>query len=254
MNITILGCHGGNSNKTNLTSFLVNENLLLDAGSASQVLSLEEQLRIRSVLVTHSHLDHIATIPFIADNIVGRFETPIEIAAPEPVLIPLKEHLFNDKIWPDFTHIPHSISPIIRLKTLENEKSANICGLTVMPVKVHHAVPAYGYIIRENGNALAYTGDTGPTNRIWEVINKEAGIKGIITEISYPNRMKREAEISCHMTLERLLPDLDKIEDKEIPIYIYHLKPLYEEEIIDEIKSAGRKNITILKRGDVIEI
>ncbi|MBU2591460.1 MAG: 3',5'-cyclic-nucleotide phosphodiesterase, partial [Nitrospinae bacterium] len=70
----------------------------------------------------------------------------------------------------------------------------------------------------------------------------------------YPNRMKREAEISCHMTLERLLPDLDKIEDKEIPIYIYHLKPLYEEEIIEEIKSAGRKNITILKRGDVIEI
>lgn len=254
MKITILGCHGGNSDKAFLTSFLVNEELLLDAGSASQTLTLEEQLKIRSILITHSHLDHIASIPFIADNIVGRTDSPVEVAAPEPVLTPLKEHLFNDRIWPDFTQIPHSLSPVIRLKTLENEKGQSVCGLMVTPVKVHHAVPTYGYIIREGGRSLVYTGDTGPTNRIWELTNKEKGVKGIITEISWPNRMKKEAEISCHMTPERLLRELDKIEDKKIPVYIYHLKPPYEEEILEEIKTLGRKNMRVLKRWDIIEI
>jgi ribonuclease BN (tRNA processing enzyme) len=249
MEIKVLGCYGGNAPGQHLTSFLINNRILVDAGSVTSALPLKEQTDIDVIILTHSHLDHVLGIPFLADNINGRKKNTVDIVSVNDVIEPVKEHILNDRIWPDFTQIPHTVSPILRFKIIEEDTETMINGLKIRPVKVSHSIPTVGYIIADESGAIAYTGDTGPTKKIWERIRQEKNLKFIITEVSYPNNMKKLAEISRHLTTEMLKEEIKKIDLPNIPIYIYHLKPPFIEEIKSEI--AQLPNVTVLRQGDV---
>ncbi|MEK6589530.1 MAG: 3',5'-cyclic-nucleotide phosphodiesterase [Nitrospinota bacterium] len=249
MEIKVLGCYGGNAPGQHLTSFLINNRILVDAGSVTSALTLKEQTDIDVIILTHSHLDHVLGIPFLADNINGRKKNTVDIVSVNDVIEPVKEHILNDRIWPDFTQIPHTVSPILRFKIIEEDTETMINGLKIRPVKVSHSIPTVGYIIADESGAIAYTGDTGPTKKIWERIRQEKNLKFIITEVSYPNNMKKLAEISRHLTTEMLKEEIKKIDLPNIPIYIYHLKPPFIEEIKSEI--AQLPNVTVLRQGDV---
>lgn len=251
MKLKILGCYGGNAPGYHLTSFLINNKILVDAGSVTAALTIKEQTDIDAILLTHSHLDHVSGIPFLADNINGRKKNPIDIIAVKEVIEPLKTHILNDHIWPDFTQIPHTVSPVLRFKVIEEDKEVFTNELKIRAVKVSHSIPTVGYIIADESGAMVYTGDTGPTKKIWERIREEKNLKFIITEVSYPNSMKDLSEISRHLTPEMLKKEIEKIALPDIPIYIYHLKPQFLEEIKKDIASLNLPNIKILEQGDI---
>lgn len=256
MRIKVLGASGAEFPGHNPPAYLINEFLLLDAGTLGAVLEEEEQWKIRYVLLSHAHLDHIRAIPFLADNIIikNKRHNVTVMALPE-VLEQLKNHLLNGNIWPDFTTIGKR-GPVLRLKGLKPEKEIRINSLRILPVAVNHSVPASGFVIKEikrnkGASTLIYTGDTGPTERLWYHC-QEADL--LISEVSFPNRLSRLAEETGHLTPKLLRGELKKIQRLPKRILITHPKPQYLGIIQKELKALKIKGLRLLREGEEIEL
>ncbi len=252
MEIKILGCYGNSIKHYRTTSYLINDSLLLDAGTVTEFLDDEQLRKIRHILVTHTHLDHIKDLVFIVDELVMMGEFNIDLISVKQVLEIISSNLFNNKLWPDFTVIPSKHNAIIKLREIELEKYTEINGIIVKPVLMTHTVYTVGYIIKEGNKGFMFTSDTGPTKRFWEIASEENGIEFIIVDVSFPSRMESLAKLSGHMTLSILTEHLDKYGLSDMPIYINHIKPIFIDEILSELLSLKRNNIIPLKQGDKI--
>jgi ribonuclease BN (tRNA processing enzyme) len=231
----ILGSYGGSSPTCRMTSFLINGHLALDAGSITQALTLPEQRQIDRIVVTHSHLDHTASIPFLVENTFGEKHGGLEILVTPQVMQTVKLHLFNNDTWPDFTRIPNDFLPALRLR--QPRQPVAIDGLRLTPIPVRHIVPTHGYVVEDSDGAVIFTSDTGPTEEIWEVANQTPRLKALIVEVSFPSRLQSVAEVSLHLTPTTLASELGKL-TRRIPIYLYHLKPSCLEELRDELAAT----------------
>jgi len=165
MKIRVLGCSGAEIPGFKTMSFLINTSVLLDAGAATSSLTMKEQEEISDILITHSHLDHIKDVLFLADNLVGRPNKPINLITTSEIISIIQGSFLNNSVWPDFTIIPTVSDPIIRFKPIETEKEFRIDHLTVKAVEVNHTVKAVGYFITDGDSAILHSGDTGPTDR-----------------------------------------------------------------------------------------
>jgi len=251
MEIRILGCYGGELPGYRVCSFALNGKLLLDAGSVTSVLRLSEQRRISSILVTHTHLDHIKGIPFLVANLVAEgFHEPVNIISTSWVIEGIKFHLFNDALWPDFTVLPTAESPVLKFTSIEPGVDFSVQDFIIRAIPVNHTVPAVGYIIRQGRSVILYTGDTGPTERIWEEANKLKDLKAVIVESSFPNRLRAMAEDSGHLTPIMLKRELKKLNRKDIPILLAHMKPQYLGLIRKEVPRIGQFQISFLRQGE----
>lgn len=254
MNVRILGCFGGQMPGCHTTSFLVNRSLLVDAGTIGVVLSQQEQQEITDILLTHSHLDHLAGLPFFLFNVFARVSHTITIHASAEVLHALRTHLFNDHCWPDPTRLPVPEAPFCVYHELEAGQSYDIAGLRVKPIPVNHVVPTFGYLIGDGNTAFAFTADTGPTERFWQELAEYAPagvaasgerLSAIITEVSFPNALQAIAETSKHMTADDLSKELRKLPVTGVPVYVFHLKPQDLEQVVQEIRAIDTSGHTV---------
>lgn len=239
MKVQVLGSFGGDSPTCRMTSFLIDDTVAVDAGAITRALDIEEQRAIRHVLISHSHMDHTASLPFLIENIFGSQEEGLTIYTTGAVLANVRRHLFNNDTWPDFTRIPDRLYPTVRFVEIELERpfivpASNGEDLEVTAVGVNHIVPTVGFLIRQGPSSLLYTSDTGPTERVWEVANSAGDLRAVITECSFPNRLRHVAEVSLHLTPEMLAAELRKL-DRPVPVFLYHLKPAYIEELRAEL-------------------
>ncbi len=254
MKIKVLGCSGAEFPKHHSSSFLIDGRILLDAGSITDVLSEKDQLKIKSIFVTHAHLDHIKGIPFLADNIfIGNKQGRVDIFSVPPVINAIKESLLNDVVWPDFTRIPHGLPSILRLKRLKPGKPVRVDGYGITPFSVNHAVPAVGYLVEsQKKRRLFYSGDTGPTDRTWMEI--AAKIDCLILDVTFPDKMASEAIRTGHLTPGLLGMELSKMKNMPERIYVTHTKPQYRKTISSELRRLGINHVRVLKDGDSIEL
>lgn len=255
MKINVIGCSGAEFPGHNAPGFLLDQEILFDAGSLTSVLDEKAQLKIKNIFITHAHLDHIRSIPFLADNIVvGKKNSKITIFSISPVIKTIKRHLFNSSVWPDFTIIPNPDNAILNLVELEVAKSIKINGYTITPYKVNHTVPAVGYLVEDRKEKrFFYTGDTGPSQKTWKMIaNKK--LHSLIIDVSFPNSMRELAIKTGHLTPALLHEELLNIQPMPGYIYITHPKPQYIKTIQSELFSLKLKNLTILKDGDIIRV
>jgi len=248
MRIEVLGCYGGESLGSRITSLLIEESIALDAGSLAQALPIERQLGVRSLLLTHSHMDHTSSIPFFVENIQGRGEGALDIYASSATIYALRKHLFNNATWPDFTRIPNHLLPAVRFLELQDEVPVEIDGVTFTPVAVNHVVPTHGFLIEKDGAAVLWSSDTGPTERLWEIANRTPHLKALCIETSFDNALQPVADLSLHLTPRTLARDLEKL-DREVPILLHHLKPTCVETIHREVRALGRGGLDFLEQG-----
>jgi len=253
MILRVLGSSGAEFPGYNQPAFLIDGKILLDGGTIGSCLSESEQWAIKNILITHSHLDHIKAIPFLADNIIVKHKKhSITLYGIKQTLSALRKHLLNDKIWPDFTKISSSIEPVIKLKNITTGNTFDVDGYAVSAYGVNHTVPAVGYIITDKaGRSLLYTGDTGPTEKIWNTPHK---VHTVIVEVSFPNSMQTLAKKTGHLTANLLVRELDKIKHPPEKILITHPKPQYLEQIKKELKNIRNRKIELLRDGKVYEI
>ena len=257
MKIKVLGCYGGQLQGFRLTSFLINDSILLDAGSPTEALSLEEQHGIRHICLSHTHLDHIKDIAFIADNrslkrLGGDAENrQITIhSLPESNAV-LKQHFLNHHIWPDFTCIPTKEDAILKLNDIELEKPFEIDGVRFTAIAVNHPVPCTGFLLEQDGSQIVYTADTGDTDRIWEIANAQPNLKAVIMDCSFPNDYQYLADISGHLTPNSMMQGLQKFKQfGKVPVYLYHMKPESLNVMDAEVEALNVPHVRMLTQVD----
>ncbi|BDU75359.1 MBL fold metallo-hydrolase [Mesoterricola sediminis] len=247
MELRVLGCSGGEAEGHRLTGLLVDGVVAIDAGSLTQALTLEEQVGIRQIFITHSHLDHICTLPFYTKNIFGHTDVPVEIHALPETLDALRRHLFNDEIWPDFSVIPSPDNPIIRFSEIEPGRVYEVEGLRVTPVPVNHLVPTVGYLVEDGRSAFAFTSDTAETDRIYAAANAAPDLRLFITECSFPNAQDWLADASKHLTPRKLARELAKLR-RDVPVGIYHLTPGDRAVMLPELEALGDPRVRLLEQ------
>jgi cAMP phosphodiesterase len=245
----VLGCHGGQLAHHRTTTFLLDGVLALDAGTICQTLTLDEVARIDDVLLTHSHFDHIKDVPLLADLLTGRRDKPVIVHASPDCIRALHEHIFNDRVWPDFTSIPTEDHPVIRLEPFEIGRPFQIGSYTVHSVPVTHPVESVGFILEKGKSLLAMSGDTGPTDGLWEALRHTKNLKALLLETSFPNALQRLADQSGHLTPQTMAQELaTKLKDRNgLPIYLYHLKPAFTGQLRREIAALDLPELRILE-------
>ncbi len=254
MRIRVLGCSGMPLAGRLTTSYLINERILLDAGSVSAALDLEEQVLIDHILVSHAHLDHIQGIATLADNIIGRREKPVVIHAGPETLDAIRKHILNDRLWPDFTKIPTPEAPALRYNEIEPGVPFDISPFTIEAVPTKHTIPTMGFIIGNEDSSVAYTTDTGPTQLLWRRVGRVSNLEALIIHCAMPNRLREKSIAAGHLTPATMAQELEKLQHEDIKIYVGHLKPVFHSEIAEELYSIKDHEIRILEEGDVIEI
>jgi cAMP phosphodiesterase len=254
MELRVLGCHGGETPKHRTSSFLLDGTTAIDAGAVTSMLALEDQHRIEHVLVSHAHLDHVRDLATMADNRCQQGGKSLVVAAIPETIAVLKKHFFNDLLWPDFTKIPTGENPTIIFQPITPELPVVISGMKVTPVLVNHTIDAAGFVVETASGALAYSGDTGPTDRFWELLDRTPSLEVLLQEISFPNEHHRLAKVSGHHTPESLALDLAKRhEHPHLPTLLYHIKPVFEREVESQVRGIKGGDIQLCRLGQVFK-
>ncbi len=250
MNVRVLGSYGSRMPGHHTSSLLINGRLLLDAGTVTATLTLDEQRAIDDVLLTHAHLDHMVDLAFLVDNVLTLRPEPLRLWAPAPVLETLRRHLFNDAIWPDFTRLPSPQAPALRLIPLEEGRETLVAGLQVRWAQTTHPVCSAGYCLSEGTASLLHSGDTGVTDAVWQLARECPQLKLAFVETSFPNRLADLATASGHLTPAMLQGELRKLGRDDLPVKVFHIKPQFLEEIVAELNALDDGRLQILRGGE----
>jgi len=255
MRVRVLGCHGAELGECGTSGFLINRSVLVDAGTVCSALTIAEQRKIRYILVSHIHMDHIKSLPLLSENLIENGVTQsIVIVSLKKVIDELKRHVFNDRLWPDFTKIPTPTHPLFQLEAIDEGKALELDDLQVRAFAVNHTVPCAGFLIRDRRGALLYSGDTYRTDRLWKAAASIPDLKAAMIETSFPDALEGLAAQSKHLTPSLLQREFAKVARPDLPVYVYHMKPRYLAAIRRELEKLPITNLTILEDGATFQV
>ncbi len=244
--------NGCASPRQHLACFVIDDCLAIDAGSLAMATTAQQKANIRDVVLTHAHLDHIAGLPLFVDDLFATLKEPIRVYGSKSVIDCLHEHIFNWEIYPRFSELSNENGAVLEYRKFKVGKSFDIKHLKLKAIKVNHKVPTVGFIISDDNSSIAFTSDTSKMEGFWQNINNEQKIDAVLIECAFPNGFKKLAKISHHLTPNLLKKEIAKFE-KNSPIYVINLKPMYHETIVKELDDLNIKNLHILEVGKVYE-
>lgn len=225
MRIKILGCSGGVGPGLRTTSVLIDDELLIDAGTGVGDLALSQMRRIQHVVLTHAHLDHVCGLAFMADNLFDLIDAPIAVHATAVTLDTIREHIFNWKIWPDFSKLPTEDNPLLRWQPMPTGSALDIGGgRSVLSFEVLHTVPAVGLAVQCKTGTFAFSGDTYATDKLWDALNALERLDMLMIEIAFPDEQDSLAAASKHFTPALLGAELAKLRHRP-QLLLTHHKP-----------------------------
>jgi ribonuclease BN (tRNA processing enzyme) len=255
MRIRVLGCSGGIGAGAQTSAMLVDDDVLIDAGTGIGDLELADLGPVRHVFLTHAHLDHIAGLPMLVDSVFDEnFDVPLTVYGREETLRAVQEHLFNDVIWPDFTKLPSPESPMLRWHVTLPGDTITIGHRDFYAVDVMHTVPSLGYTVKNSGGVFAVSGDTKTNETLWPVLNNCDDLKVLVIEVSFPDEMGELAIDAGHYTPATLTADLERLRHTPA-IWLTGMKPGEEDRILDQVRRAAPdKDIRMLTRGTILNV
>ncbi|MCX7071935.1 MAG: 3',5'-cyclic-nucleotide phosphodiesterase [Gammaproteobacteria bacterium] len=254
MQIRILGCSGGIGPGLRTTTLLVDGVMLIDAGTGVGDLPAQALAEIRTVLLTHAHLDHVCGLAFMADNLFGEIDHALQVHAIPETLAVLRQHVFNWQLWPDFTTLPDPVNPLLVLQPLEAGRPLMIGALRITPFAVSHTVPAVGYAIECDTGVFAFTGDTHASDALWAALNALPRLDHLMIEVAFPDEESALADRSRHFTPAGLAAELDKLRHQPM-LHLTHAKPGSEQRIAAQCALALRgRRYRHLRCGDDIQV
>lgn len=257
MTIRVLGCSGSIAAGSRTTSFLLDDSVLIDAGTGVGDLTLDEMLRIDDVLVTHSHLDHVLSIGLLADSVARRRiaagRGPIRVHALAATIAALRLHIFNGVIWPDFTRLPDPTRPLLEFSPIELGQVLALGGRQVEVLPALHTVPAVGYAVRCDGGDWVFTGDTGPNPALWARLAQRP-VSTLVIETAFGDDEYEVAQVSRHLCPAELGRELAQLHTPT-QVFITHIKPGEVEAVMSEIAAqTSRHRISALATGQRIAL
>jgi ribonuclease BN (tRNA processing enzyme) len=235
-----------------LSSYVIDDTVAIDAGGLGFLGDLSAQFRIQHIFLTHSHMDHIASLPILLENVFRSSEQCVTIHASAKTLDTLRRDVFNDRVWPDFISMSEKGLPFVKVEILEPGRSVSVGGLRLTPIPVDHVVPTVGFLVRAPGVTVAIPSDTGPTESFWKAAGAAADLKGVFLEASFPNAMSDLALIAKHLTPAMFAIEVRKL-PRPVPIIAVHIKPRFYDAVVAELEAIGLVDLRIGKPGLVYE-
>jgi len=236
MEIRVLGCSGGIGGSARTTSFIIDQDILIDAGTGAADLPLKALAAIDHVFLTHSHLDHIATLPLMLDTVGPLRHKPVTVYVQEKTLDILKHHVFNWKVWPDFSVIPNKKNPYMVYEVMDPGAEKLINDRRIRSIPVTHTVPAVGYMVSNGIGSFAFSGDTTVTEAFWDVLNQAENLKYLVMETTFPDEQLELSRLSQHLCPSLLASELTKLQPRP-ELFITHLMAGQEQQVMDQINA-----------------
>ena len=254
MQVKILGCSGGIGGNMRTTALLIDDDVLIDAGTGVGDLSLEALLKIDHIFVTHTHIDHIGFIPLLLDTVLGLRVKPVTVHATSEAITILKQHIFNWLVWPDFSKIPNSAFPFLIYNEIKLGELVRINHKTITALPASHVVPAVGYQINSGANSVVFTGDTEGGADFWQAVNTINNLKYLIIETAFSNAESELARLSKHLCPNTLAQQLAHLQSTP-QVFITHLKPGEDAKIMQEIAAnPNTQHCKALHNQQVLEL
>ncbi len=236
-----------------LTTFVINDAIAVDAGSLGFFGSRNQQSRIRHVFISHTHIDHIASLPIFLENVFESTTDCVTVYGSDTVLKCLREDIFNQRVWPDFIGLSDPKSPFLRLEVLEPGRTIVVEGVSITPVSVDHLVPTLGFILDDSKSIVVIASDTGPTEEIWRLARLAANLKAVFLEVAFPNALDQLAGLTKHLTPALFAAELTKM-PPGVRVLAVHLKPRFFAEIASELGTLEMTQVELCRPGECYEL
>jgi cAMP phosphodiesterase len=236
-----------------LTCFLIDDCVAVDAGSIAIALSDEQRVKVKDIIVTHPHMDHIASLPIFVDDLYPTLKEPLRIHATEEVIGLLERDVFNWNVYPRFSDLKNDYGPVMEYVPIPIGNPFMAAHLRVVAVPVNHIVPTIGLVVSDGKSSVAFSSDTAETEDFWKILNEMKELDALLIEASFPNRMAKLAEVSRHFTPASLVQELKKLNHNGMDIMAVHLKPSYRNEIIQELNALNIPNLGVMEPGKLYE-
>jgi ribonuclease BN (tRNA processing enzyme) len=236
-----------------LTCFLIDDRVTVDAGSIAIALTDEQRGTVRDVIVTHPHMDHIASLPIFIDDLFGFLEEPIRVHATAEVIETLERDIFNWVVYPRFSELSNEHGPVMKYVPFRTGEEFRVAHLRVTAVAVNHIVPTVGLLVSDDKTTVAFSSDTYETEEFWELVNRTASIDALLIEASFPNDMDKLAEVSRHFTPALLKKELHKLNHNGLDILAVHLKPAYRDTVVSELEALNIPRLSVMEPGRIYE-
>ncbi|NNE65279.1 MAG: 3',5'-cyclic-nucleotide phosphodiesterase [Pyrinomonadaceae bacterium] len=235
-------------NRQHLSCFVLDDKIAIDAGCLPLGASRVQIQNIRDVVLTHAHIDHIAGLPLFIDDLFSELKSPVKVHSAEEVNAVLQKHIFNWEVYPDFSELENENGPVLEYVDFEPGASFAIGDFSIRGIPVNHKVPSYGFVVEKEKKTLALTGDTAEMNGFWSEVNGCETLEALLVECAFPNELSELAEVSHHLTPNRLAAELDRFE-VDCPVLAINLKPAYRDDTERQIKDLGIENLSVMEIG-----
>jgi cAMP phosphodiesterase len=234
-----------------LTCFLIDDCVAVDAGSIAIALTPEQRSSVRDIIVTHPHMDHIASLPIFIDDLYPTLKEPMRIHATAEVIELLERDVFNWNVYPRFSDLRNDYGPVMEYISIPNSGIFQVAHLSVRAVAVNHIVPTVGLLITDGKSSVAFSSDTAETETFWEVLNQTKHLDALFIEASFPDEMSKLAELSRHLTPSSLGKELKKLSHNGIDILAVHLKPTHRDLIVKQLNDLKIPKLSVMSPGKI---
>ena len=236
-----------------LTCFLIDDCVAVDAGSIALALPNAQRSNVKDIIITHPHMDHIASLPIFIDDLYPSLQEPMRIYATEEVIGLLERDVFNWNVYPRFSDLKNDFGPVMEYVPIPIKKPFSVAHLTVVAVPVNHIVPTVGLVVSDGKRSVAFSSDTAETEDFWKILNQMKELDALLVEASFPNRMAKLADVSRHFTPASLEQELKKLTHNGMDIMAVHLKPSYRDEIVEQLNALNIPKLSVMEPGRVYE-
>jgi cAMP phosphodiesterase len=241
--------HGQATADQRLTCYLIDDCVAVDAGSVAIALTDEQRQLVRDIIVTHPHMDHIASLPIFIDDLFASLKEPVRVHATQVVIDLLERDVFNWNVYPRFSELTNEYGPVMKYVPIPIGEEFKVAHLRVTATTVNHIVPTVGLIISDERATVAFSSDTAETQEFWDVLNRMPHVDALLIEASVPNSMSELAEVTRHFTPASLEKELQKLSHNGLDILAVHLKATYRETVLEELKALGIPKLSVMEPG-----
>ncbi len=244
-----IDAEGRASPEQRLSCFVVDGRVCIDAGSIAIGLCAEERARVRDVIVTHPHMDHIATLPIFIDDLFGVLTEPVRVHGTEEVIEMLARDVFNGTVYPPFQDFSNARTRVMEFVPFRAGEEFRVAHLRLTAVPVNHIVPTVGMVFTDGETTVAFSSDTSATEDFWTLVNATERVDSLLIEASFPNSLAKLAEVSGHLTPAALGEELRKLKHEGLEILAVHLKPSFRQQLVEELAALGVPRLSAMEPG-----
>lgn len=244
---------GRASDKQHLTCFVIDDCVALDAGSLAMAASEDHQRKVRDIVLTHAHLDHVAGLPLFIDDLFPTLSSPVTVHSTQPVIDTLERDIFNWSVYPRFSELTNDNGPVLAYSTYKSGDTFQVKHLTFQSIEVNHKVPSTGFLISDESSTIAVSGDTAEMDGFWDAVNNAPNLSAVLIECAFPNELEELARLSHHLTPKKLKGELEKCKRDECLFYVVNLKPMHRQVVLDQLAELNIESLEAIEVGKVYE-